>query len=244
MTVQPVAQSVAGVRRSGEPPEAGPLPVLPALRGLLPAGLPRGQVVAVDGVGALPLALVAGVVPAGEPAADRWCALVGVPEAGVLAAVGMGADPDRLLLVDEPGERWPDVVATLLPAVEAVLLRPPSPPPAGVSRRLAALARRHGTALLVAGFWEGAYLRMRVATSVWTGLADGHGRLRDRRVKVVAEGRGAGGRPRASWLWLPAADGSVAGADLTDVPVGGADLTAVPAARPVPRCRLHLEVAG
>src|SRR5690606_38020705 len=154
-SVQPVAGSVAAVRRSGGPPDAGQLPVLPALRGLLPTGLPRGQAVAVDGMGALPLALVAGVVPAGEPAADRWCALVGVPEAGVLAAAGMGADVARLMLVDEPGERWPDVVAALLPAVEVVLLRPPSTPSVGVNRRLSALARQHGAALLVAGPWEG-----------------------------------------------------------------------------------------
>lgn len=214
-------QHLTEVRHSGGPPETEELPVLSALRGLLPAGLPRGQAVAVDGVGALSLALVAGAVPAGVPAADRWCALVGTPEAGVLAAAGMGADTDRLLLVDEPGERWPDVVATLLPAVEVVLLRPPSPPSAGVNRRLTALARRHGSALVVAGStssWEGAYLRLRVATSLWVGLADGHGHLRGRRVKVVAEGRGAGGRPRASWLWLPAEDGSVAGADLVAVP--------------------------
>jgi hypothetical protein len=73
------------------------LPVLPALRGLLP-GLRRGQVVAVDGVGALATALVAGVSADGG-----WCAAVGMPDLGVLAAVAMGVDQQRLLLVDEPG---------------------------------------------------------------------------------------------------------------------------------------------
>ncbi|HEX6325702.1 MAG TPA: hypothetical protein VFZ72_03950, partial [Jiangellaceae bacterium] len=77
---------------SGSPLVADPIPVLPALRGLLPGGLPRGQVVTVDAAGALPLALVAGAVPAGVPTVDMWCAVVGLPECGMLAAAGMGAN--------------------------------------------------------------------------------------------------------------------------------------------------------
>jgi hypothetical protein len=164
---------------------------------------------------------MAGAVPAGDPAAaGRWCGVVGIPEYGTLAAADMGADLDRLLLVDEPGERWAEVVATLLPATEVVLVRPPARPPAGLSRRLTALARQHGAALVVAGAWEGARLRLQVTASLWTGLGDGHGHLQARRVKVVAEGRGAGGRPRSAWLWLPSPDGSVAAANLVAVPDG------------------------
>lgn len=219
MSVQPLVEQRHGGAR---PPGAEPIPVLPALSGLLPGGLPRGQVVMVDAIGALPVALVAGAVPARDPAAaDRWCGVVGVPEYGALAAADMGADLDRLLLVDEPGERWAEVVATLLPAAEVVLVRPPARPPAGLIRRLTALARQHGAALVVAGAWEGARLRLQVTASMWTGLGDGHGHLQARRVKVVAEGRGGtGGRPRSAWLWLPGPDGSVAGANLETVPDG------------------------
>lgn len=199
---------------SGSAPVSEPIPVLPALQGLLPGGLPRGQVVAVDAPGALPLALVAGAVPAGVPTVDLWCAVVGLPECGVLAAAGMGADPDRLILVEQPGERWADVVATLLPATRVVLVQPPAPPPIGVTRRLIALARQHGAALVVIGPWDGARLRLQVTSSLWTGLEHGYGHLRGRRVKVVADGRGAGVRPRSAWLWLPGPDGSVASADL------------------------------
>ncbi len=210
MTFLARAQQRAG---GGRPP-AEPIPVLSALHGLLPDGMPRGQVIAVDAAGALPLALVAGAIPAGVPAVDLWCGVVGLPECGVLAAADMGANLDRLILVDQPGERWADVVAALLPATSVVLVQPSAAPPVGVVRRLTAVARQHGAALVVIGPWEGARLRLQVTSSLWTGLEDGYGHLQGRRVKVVADGRGAGVRPRSAWLWLPGPDGSVASADL------------------------------
>lgn len=192
--------------------EAAHLPVLSPLRPVLP-GLRRGQVVQVDGVGALAYALMAGASAAGS-----WCAVVGVPEFGVPSAAAMGCEPERLLLVDEPGERWVDAVAVLLEAVDVVLVRPPARPPSPVVRRLAAVARTSGSCLLVAGEWEGAMTRVRVASSLWTGLGAGHGHLRGRRVNVVAQGRGAaGGRPRSVWVWLPGPDGSVSPAGLVSV---------------------------
>ncbi|HEY9378404.1 MAG TPA: hypothetical protein VIQ02_15100 [Jiangellaceae bacterium] len=196
--------------RPGVQPEL--LPVLPALHGVMP-GLRRGQVVSVDGVGALPLALAAGVSAGGG-----WCAAVGMPDLGVLAAVAMGVDSQRLLLVDEPGERWPEIVATMLGAVDLVLLRPPVSPSAVQVRRLTAHARRHGAVLVVTGPWEGAQVRLRVASSLWTGLTDGHGHLRGRRVQIVAEGKGP---PRRAWLWLPGPDGTVGPADLVPVEAAG-----------------------
>jgi hypothetical protein len=192
--------------------ESDLLPVLPPLRGLLP-GLRRGQVVSVDGIGTLATALAAGVSVDGG-----WCAAVGMPDLGVLAAVAMGVDPQRLLLIDEPGERWPEVVATMLGAVEVVLLRPPVNPSAVQIRRLTAHARRHGAVLVVAGRWEGAQVRLRVASSLWTGLSDGHGHLQGRRVQVVVDGKGS---PRRAWLWLPGPDGTVGPADLLPVEEAG-----------------------
>src|SRR4051812_28950180 len=110
------------------------VPVVPPLAGLFPdGGLRRGSVVSVPEAGSLPLALAAGASAAGG-----WCAAVGMPEVGVVAAAGMGVDLDRLLLVDEPGERWAEVAAALLDGVEMVLLRPPGRPSAGVVRRLTA----------------------------------------------------------------------------------------------------------
>jgi hypothetical protein len=192
-------------------PDPTSFPVVPPLRAVIPE-LRRGQVVEVHDTGALALALIAGASGAGS-----WCAVVGLPEIGVLAAAAMGCDPEHLLLVDHPGQRWVDVVAALVEAVDVVLVRLPARPPSGVARRLTALARRFGTCLLVIGGWDGAAARIRVDSSLWTGVHDGHGHLQGRRVKVVADARG--GRPRSCWVWLPAPDGSVQTADLVPVEV-------------------------
>ena len=89
---------------------AGALPVLPALRGLLPrGGLARGSVVAVAEFGLLCLALAAAASADGA-----WCGIAGIPEAGVLAAAALGLDAGRTLLVPDPGPSWAQVVASLL----------------------------------------------------------------------------------------------------------------------------------
>ncbi len=189
--------------------------MLPALSGLLPGGgLRRGSIIAVERPGLLCVTLAAGASAAGA-----WCAVVGMPQLGVLAAADAGVDVDRLLLVPDPGSRWPQVVAALLDGCELVLLWPPARPSAQVTRRLAAHARRSGGALVVvggvAGGWEGANLWLRVTRPQWIGIGAGHGRLRGRRVQVVAGGRGSGARPRAQWWWLPGPDGAVAVAEQT-----------------------------
>jgi hypothetical protein len=181
------------------------LPVLPALRGLLSAGgLQRGHVVATPHGGLLFLALAAAASAAGA-----WCAAVGLPSLGVRAAADAGLDPDRLLLVAEPGGSWPQVVASLLDGCDVVLLCPPARPAAQLRRKLEAAARRFGSVLLVAGEWEGAQARLLIADQEWAGIGTGHGRLRARRARIVAEGRGAGARARSAWLWLPGPDGAV-----------------------------------
>jgi hypothetical protein len=201
------------------------LPVLPALGELLPGGLPRGTVAAAGGWGLLCLALAAGASAAGA-----WCAVAGVPRLGVTAAAGVGLDPDRMLVIPDPGAGWPQVVISLLDGCELVLLRPPARPSAGVRRKLEASLRRCGGVLVVAGDWEGAQARLLVTRQEWAGIGAGHGRLRARRVQVVADGRGAAARSRARWLWLPGPDGSVGLADLASTadpvradPAGAAD---------------------
>src|SRR5262249_62007771 len=86
----------------GPVPEAGMLPVLPALRGLLPGGLRRGTVVAVGGWGLLCLAAAAGASAAGG-----WCAAVGLPQLGAAAGGEAGLGPGRRLLVPGPGGHRP-----------------------------------------------------------------------------------------------------------------------------------------
>src|SRR6202167_5141480 len=120
------------------PSAGGVLKVLPALRDLLPrGGLARGSVVAIAEFGLLCLARAAGASADGA-----WCAIAGVPEVGVLAAMGLGLDADRTLIVPDPGPGWPQVVASLLDGCELVLLRSPARAPATVPRRLEAVLRR------------------------------------------------------------------------------------------------------
>ncbi len=195
--------------------ETGTLPALPALRELLPRGaLARGSVLAVPEFGLLCLALAAGASAAGA-----WCGIAGIPEAGLLAAAGLGLDIERMLLVPDPGPAWPQVVASLLDGCELVLVRPPAMAQAPVRRRLEAALRRAGGVLLVAGDWPGAQVRLRVLTQRWTGLGDGHGRVRACCAEVTADGRGEAALARTRWLWLPAEDGAVAVTDPVDIPV-------------------------
>jgi len=185
--------------------DADVLPVLPALRDLLPHGaLRRGSVVAASGWNLLCLALAAGPVASGA-----WCAAAGIPEFGVAAAADAGLDPARLLLIPDLGPNWPQAVISLLDGCDLVVLRPPSRPPAQARRKLEAAVRRHGSVLLVAGDWEGAQVRLRIAAHEWAGIGSGHGRLRGRRAQVIADGRGGWSRPQERWLWLPGPDGTV-----------------------------------
>lgn len=203
------------------------VPVLPALHAVLPGGgLRPGTVTGVDGSRTLALALAAGL-------GERWCALVGLPEAHVPAAAGMGGaagglDPLRVVLVDDPGRRWADVVAALSDGCALVIVRPPEPPAPHVARRLTALARRNGCALVTTGPWAGADLRLRIEESHWSGLGEGSGHLRGRRALVAASGRGAAGPGLRAWLWLPGPDGAVAPAEPVAAPLTApARLTAV-----------------
>ena len=212
----------------------GTLPVLPALRELLPrGGLARGSVVTVAEFGLLALALAAGASADGA-----WCGIAGVPEAGVLAAAGLGLDVERTLLVPDPGHAWPQVVASLLDGCELVLLRPPPQASlrgaagAQIRQRLEATLRRGRGVLLVVGDWPGAQVRLRVLTQGWTGLGHGHGRLRACCAQVMADGRGQAAVARTRWLWLPAEDGGVTAAEPADIPV------------PDPGFTRHLQAVG
>jgi hypothetical protein len=202
----PLLAPIEGVTAGPEEqPVSAALPVLGALAPLLPGGgLARGSVVAIQQSGLLCLALMAAASQQG-----MWCAVAGLPGLGVLAAAEAGVEPRRMMLVPEPGPQWAEVTATMLDACEIVLLRPPGRAPAQARRRLETAARRSGAALIVAGAWDGAPVRLHVARQQWDGIGDGYGRLHGRLAEVIAEGRGAATRPRSRWLWLPGPDGEV-----------------------------------
>jgi len=176
---------------------------------LLPEGrLRAGTVTAVGGDKGLLLALAAQTVVRCPGAG--W-AVVGLPSLGALAARDAGLDAGAGLWVDAPGGRWPQVVSLLVSAVPVILLGAPGAVPGRVVRRVAGQVRANGAVLLVAGPWDGADLRLRVAEARWDGLGAGHGVLRRRRVVVEASGRGVpGGAPRRTELWLPDPAGATA----------------------------------
>ncbi|HEV7898979.1 MAG TPA: hypothetical protein VGP31_14175 [Planosporangium sp.] len=196
------------------------LPVLPELRALLPGrGLRRGATVAVSTVGtaadtpgdgparqarstgatSLLLALLAAASGAGS-----WCAVVGVPTLGAVAAAEAGIALDRLALVPHPGPDWTTVVAALLDGVDIVVAAPPGPIAPSTASRLAARARQRGSVLVSYGRWDGADITFDAVRGVWHGLGQGRGRLRCRQLTIMARGRGAASAPKRTQVWWPA----------------------------------------
>jgi len=246
--------SIAAPSR-GLPPDLLPservLPVLAELTRLFPdGGLPRGGTVLL-GPAAMGVAPEHAVGAPGSPvAADRapgstslllsllagassrgyWCAVVGLPALGFVAAAELGVDLGRLVLVPRPGSegRWQSVVATLLETVDLVCLAPTAPVRTGDARKLAARARERRSTLLVfdgsntpsgaapvpgdqarqnrvVPCWPGpSDLRCAVKTSNWSGLGLGHGLLNSRQLEAEVGGRGAASRPRRGLLRFPA----------------------------------------
>jgi len=181
------------------------LEVLPSLASLFPeGGLRRGSTVLVrpgpfPGATSLALSLLAG--PSGS---GSWCAVVGAPDLGLVAAAQVGAQLGRLALVPAPGPHWPVVTAALLEGFDVVLVQPPAGASPSEARKLEARARERGSVLAVlSGRWPGsADVRLGVSGGTWRGLEQGCGHLAGAEVEVTAEGRGASSRQRRTRTWL------------------------------------------
>ncbi|HEX9683007.1 MAG TPA: hypothetical protein VGA13_07990 [Acidimicrobiales bacterium] len=190
------------------------LPVLDALAPLLPGGaLQRGTVTSVStqpqsgGTTSLALALTTGASVAGS-----WCAAVGLPHLGLVAASELGMVLDRLVLVPRPfAAGWATVVAALIDAVDVVLVAPPPRMQAIDARRLRSRARERGSALVAVGsrWGESPDVELICGRSVWSGLGRGHGALRARRMTIEVSGRGRAARGCRTELWLPHPEGGV-----------------------------------
>ncbi|MEZ0111149.1 hypothetical protein ABH920_005164 [Catenulispora sp. EB89] len=154
------------------------------------------------------LALVAGATAGGA-----WAGVVGFPNFGIAAASGLGADLSKMLLLDDPGERWLDAAAVLAGAVDLVLLHTPRRPSDAQLRRMTYRVRpgdrQRGCVLVVTGPWETAHLTLTTRNPRWEGLGDGTGNLTRRRVTISATGRATRGYQRDVDLWLPSADGTI-----------------------------------
>ena len=186
--------------------------MLAPLEPLFPdGGLRRGSTVAVDGSTSLAIALAAGASGAGS-----WCAAVGAPALGLVAAAELGVDLARFPLVaGAPAAEWPTVVAALLDAIDVVLARVihllgGRVFPGRQSRARFAVRDSDGTIELSVHTAAGsADVRLRAEHVAWEGLGQGHGRLTAHLVDLVAGGRRAWARERRVRVWLPGFDGRV-----------------------------------
>jgi hypothetical protein len=208
------------------------LPVAPALAGLLPDGaLRRGTTLTVGGPGDDGALSVALALVAAASATGSWCALVGHPGLGAVAAGDLGIDLGRLALLPRPGPAWAEATATVLEGVDLVVLCPPFPPRRAMARRLVARARERRAVLVVipgrAGWPEPPDLQLRIDDVAWEGIDAGEGHLRRRRMTVTAAGRRSAARPTRRRLWLPDPVGAVSAADDPDGP-GRLDRTDLP----------------
>jgi hypothetical protein len=175
------------------PESEAKLPIPRLLADVLPDALPRGTVAVLSGARSLPLSMVAAVTAAGGNAA-----IVGRPDAGLLAAVEMGADLSRLAVIPDAGTDPVEVAAVLMDGMDLVVLGLDGRSvPLTRARAVVARAHQKGCTLLITdGDWQGALLRLegRVRGYEMTGPA-GFGRIRQVRLqisRVHARGRMTG----------------------------------------------------
>lgn len=172
------------------------MPVGDELAGLFAeGGLVRGRTIACQGPAATStaLALVAAAVTAGS-----WMAVVDLPTIGLDAAGELGVPLERIVAIGTDGNpaRWIDVMAAAADGFDVLLVRVPSELPTAAVRKLAVRLRQRDVVTVVLGD-PGAMACdgvLHTDAPQWSGLGDGHGHLRERRVVVEASGRRLPGR--------------------------------------------------
>jgi hypothetical protein len=113
------------------------------------------------------------------------------------------------------GASWTTAVGALLDAVDVVVACPGGAGTFGVkgarvtdgeARRLTARARSKGAVLVLFGqqaaSWPAVETRLSSRHGHWSGIGNGYGRLKQRRLLVSATGKGRSARPRNAELWL------------------------------------------
>ena len=163
-------------------PARQPVPTLAALASAVP--MQAGATYGVDSA-SLALAMAAGASQAGE-----WVGFACWPDFGAEAAVELGVDLRRTVLVPDPGEHWVEVTAALVDVLRVVVLRPPAGVGAQAAGLLESRLRTRSAAMVVWGDWPGCAARLTTERSSWSGPVDGHGRLATRATRVAVR-RGA-----------------------------------------------------
>jgi hypothetical protein len=175
------------------------LPIREDLQALLPwAGLKRGSTLTVD-CSSLLLATVGAATAEGS-----WAAFVGLPDLGFAAAAEHGVVLERTVaVVAPPFDQAAVVVASLVDAVDVVVVGPGVITRSSDARRLSARARERGSVLIAMDSWpEAVDVSLRVIGSSFAGLGDGHGHIQSWSANVEAVGRGAAARRRQARIVL------------------------------------------
>ncbi|GAB2978605.1 hypothetical protein [Nocardioides montaniterrae] len=168
------------------------VPVLPMFDGLVQ--LRTGGSYAVQSA-SLAMALAAGASKAGE-----WVGFAGWDDFGAEAAHQLGIDLGRTVVVPTPGEHWLEVTAALVDVLKVVVLRPTSKVDAKSASILDARLRARSGVLVVHGDWPRCEARLASLENEWTGVGQGSGRLRSRRMTVSVD---VMGRPRSRGIDFP-----------------------------------------
>lgn len=199
------------------------LPVPEPLASLFPErGLRQGWSVGVEGDGGWSLALAMVGAAAGS---DGWVACVGLEALGLVAGEELGLRLDRMIMVETPEPaRWSTVMAALLEAVDVICIGPMAPVGLRDGRRLSARAREQGCVLfhLDGGrSWpQGLDATLTARSMGWSGIGEGHGHLRSRRLTVEICGRRSMAKPRTVDVICPGPDGGLAPIEVPDEKVG------------------------
>jgi hypothetical protein len=175
------------------------LPIREDLQALLPwGGLKRGSTLTVD-CSSLLLATVGAATAEGS-----WAAFVGLPDLGFAAAAEHGVVLERTVaVVAPPFDQAAAVVASLVDAVDVVVVGPGVITRSSDARRLSARARERGSVLIAMHSWpEAVDVSLRVTGSSFAGLGDGHGHIQSWSANVEAVGRGAAARRRQARIVL------------------------------------------
>jgi hypothetical protein len=175
------------------------LPAHPTLQELFPQGIRRGSTIAVTSTSLMLLLLA---TPTQE---GLWAAIVGPPNVGVVAAQELGVELKRCAFVPHyTANSAVKVIATLIDAVDFVVLHQVSEVRGSDARRLIARARERKCVLVLnrTTLPDITPLTLTVTASSWRKAANGAGRLQGRRVEVSASGRGSMSRPLRSSFWV------------------------------------------
>ena len=159
-------------------------PVGSGLEGLFPeGGLQRGSIYQVDSSASLLWSLIAEASSRGT-----WCALVGIPDAGLAAATELGVNVDRLVLVPYPDTQWLSVVGALIDVVGIVALGPVPAPSDRMLSTLSSRLRERESTLLVRHAWPRSEASITVRHT-WHGVKEGGGLLHEHLVHIEATPR-------------------------------------------------------